>query len=189
VDGDSTISVGDLTLNSSSTLYLKGAYLDSRVGGTTGTWAGKGVTILADNLRAETGSLINADGQGYTAGAFREGNGPAGGKSGNWYGSGGGGHGGSGGSATGAGGGLYDDPSWPTQPGLGGGDFDGGTFYGHGGGAIQIHVENQFYLDGKITANGLFGDTISRGAREAVFLSRLRNWWAMDIAAPMEAIV
>ncbi len=67
VDGDSTISVGDLTLNSSSTLYLKGAYLDSRVGGTTGTWAGKGVTILADNLRAETGSLINADGQGYTA--------------------------------------------------------------------------------------------------------------------------
>ncbi len=159
VDGGSTISVTNLTLQSSSTLYLKGANIDGRVGGTTGTWEGKGVAILADNLRVETGSVINADGQGYTAGSFRDGNGPGGGKSGAWYPSGGGAHGGAGGSANGAGGNIYDDPIWPTQPGSAGGTSDNGTFYGHGGGAIQIHVKNQFYLDGRVTASGLFGDS------------------------------
>jgi hypothetical protein len=108
VDGGSQIKVEDLIVTGNSVLRLQGKNVE---GLTDEQWLGTGVVVMADNVTVTSGSFITADGQGYTAGNFRNGYGPGGGKTGNWYASGGGGHGGAGGNGSGAGWSAYDSPT------------------------------------------------------------------------------
>ncbi|HPS00703.1 MAG TPA: carboxypeptidase regulatory-like domain-containing protein [Candidatus Sumerlaeota bacterium] len=154
--GGSSLTVwGDLNILTSSTIVLPSK---NRNGQVEGEWKGIGSTLSAGNLKLDASSRIDADYQGYTAGTFRDGFGPGGGKNGGWYNSGGGGYGGAGGSGNGAGGGTYGSEEFPVDLGSAGGTSDNGSLYGHGGGAIRINVDNTFIQDGLVTALGHDGN-------------------------------
>ncbi len=78
--GGSSLTVwGDLDILTSSTIVLEGKNRDGEI---AGEWKGEGCTLSAENLHLDATSRIDADSQGYTAGNFRTGYGPGGGKTG-----------------------------------------------------------------------------------------------------------
>jgi hypothetical protein len=87
VGGGSVVNADVLSLLTSTTLWVMGTDNTGLVGD---VWAGKGGTFTVGDLTVDATSRVTSDGQGYTAGYFREGM-DGGGKSGNWYGSGAGG--------------------------------------------------------------------------------------------------
>ena len=67
IGGGSTVNLsGALTVTGNSNIVLQGANTSEQV---YGVWAGSGVTINAASVQVDAGSTINADGQGYVAGA------------------------------------------------------------------------------------------------------------------------
>jgi len=135
---DGIFNLRNLTVTNSSTLTVGSKY-------TTDT-DGSGIDFrLTGNLTVNTGSKIDAKGQGYAIGTG-EGKGTA---IGTLYG-GGGAHGGSGGVSEGgsAGGAKYDSTLFPTKLGSGG-IIEGG---GSGGGIIRISA-NQILVDGSLDAS------------------------------------
>ena len=55
-----------VTVTGNSNLVLQGLNTTAQV---SGAWQGAGVTINAASIQVDSGSTINADGQGYVAGA------------------------------------------------------------------------------------------------------------------------
>jgi len=77
IGGGSTVTVsGAVVVTADSAIVLQSANNSAQV---NGLWAGVGSTITADSVQVDSGSSINADGQGYTGGAITPGNGPGGG--------------------------------------------------------------------------------------------------------------
>ncbi|MBI5153692.1 hypothetical protein HZA57_00510, partial [Candidatus Poribacteria bacterium] len=153
VGGGSSFDVGNLEIRGTSVLTLQGENRTAKVGD---SWAGEGMSVIADNLLVEGGARLSADGQGYTCpGLVSVGNGPGGGCNGGAGGGSGGGYGGQGGSGDcGGGGGVYGSALLPVDLGSAGGAGDIATPTGHGGGALHIEVANELQLDGFISANG-----------------------------------
>ena len=136
--GGSTLTVDDaLSLTGSSNLIVAGKNTSAQV---SGAWAGVGSSLQAGQVTIESGSSINADGQGYTTGM-----GPGGSSNfsvGGTY----GGHGSSSSSAV-----TYGSPWQPVDLGSAGGGAGGG--WSNGGGAIHLVVQHTLQLDGQIRAN------------------------------------
>ena len=66
---------GALTITGNSTVYVQSKNNTGMVGG---VWAGEGSTIQAASIQVDSGSSINADGQGYSGGLINPGKGPGG---------------------------------------------------------------------------------------------------------------
>src|SRR5271163_2794144 len=113
-----------------------------------GTWQGAGVTLNAGSVEVDSGSSINADGQGYVASAG-PGGAPAGSSAGGSY----GGIGGSGSGPTPAAP-IYGSDTMPTDLGSGGGSRCCGAIAGLGGGAVRLIVSGTLTDNGIISANG-----------------------------------
>lgn len=158
--GSELVVDGDLTIGGTSTVYAYGTNVSAQV---AGSWTGAGVRISAKNLLLETGSAITADGCGYTKTA-----GPGG--TGDVYNQ-GGSHGGLGKNNSGV---IYDSEAFPLDLGSGGGAE--GSSDSTGGGAIRIHVDQTFTLNGDVTADGVtiqrwWTNAISGSAGGSVFIS------------------
>lgn len=122
-------------------------------------WMGIGATVDAGFARVDTTSRLSADGQGYRAALNRAGAGPGGGAPGWWSprqkgGSSGGAYGGSGGA------GRDNLPSrgyglaeLPLDLGSAGGTFEA-VPAGHGGGWLELRIEEDLEIDGVVSANG-----------------------------------
>ena len=148
--GTTVTATGTIHLLENSQIVVEALYTDGQV---DGEWAGEGVTINAENVVVEAGSLITADAQGYLGGNNGSGQGP-GASDGN-----------TGATHAGIGGdGAWGDPNTttygdalaPTDLGSGGNGYDGlgaGTG-GAGGGALHLDVSGTLTLNGKITADG-----------------------------------
>ena len=146
VGGGSTVTVAaGVTVTGNSSIVLAGANTTAQVGG---SWQGAGVTIDAASIEVDAGSTINADGQGYVAGAG-PGGAPVNSSAGGSY----GGLGGDGYPNI-ASGPTYGSLTAPTDLGSGGSARIGGEVGGAGGGAIRLVVSGTLTNDGVISANG-----------------------------------
>lgn len=117
---------------------------------------------VAGNMNLQAGSLIAADGLGYSGKVGNQvGAGPGGGGTGGQRNGGGGGHGGAGGTGIDGsqGGPIYDSAFYPSDLGSQGGGsiLGGGVGGGAGGGAVLLQVGGILTIDGTISANGLAG--------------------------------
>ncbi len=137
----------------------------------SGAWQGAGGTINAANVQIDSGSSLNADGQGFvgsTASGFSlagtgAGDGGGNSSSGNPSGAGHGGAGGNGASGNGAGG-IYGSATAPITLGSGGqGNNGNGRRGGNGGGAIRLIVTGTLTLNGTVSANGGTPDAYGSG--------------------------
>jgi hypothetical protein len=156
VDDEATLTLGggtvltvdrDFVVTGASAVFGLSTHADGQVGG---RWEGTGVTITVRDLRVDAGSVITADGLGYSGGL-----GPGSGGSDGLHGGGGGGHGGvggTGGDGVNPGGSTYGEASAPVDLGSGGGLAR--SVAGIGGGAIRLNVTDTLLLDGTIAANG-----------------------------------
>jgi hypothetical protein len=70
VGGGSVVNADVLSLLTSTTLWVMGTDNTGLVGD---VWAGKGGTFTVGDLTVDATSRVTSDGQGYTAGYFREG--------------------------------------------------------------------------------------------------------------------
>jgi hypothetical protein len=131
IGGGSTLTAtGAITVTASSSIVLQSINNAAQV---NGTWQGVGVTLNAASVEVDSGSSINADGQGYVASA-----GPGGGTPGT---SAGGSYGGIGGVGSGAAPlGVYGSSTVPTALGSGGGVRCCSAGAGAGGGAVLLTV-------------------------------------------------
>ncbi len=161
VGGNSTITVtGTILVTENSKIILEGKNRNASTGGL-------GVTVTAANVQVDSGSSINANGQGYTGGATGQpGNGPGGGCGTLGFDSAGGSYGGRGyGTPTCSSGPTYGSAQYPTDFGSGGGGTtttSGGSgtgdhVGGDGGGAIRMIVTGTILNNGAISANGSSG--------------------------------
>ncbi len=161
IGGGSTVNVsGTVLVTANSAIVLQSKNNASLVGG---TWQGVGVTINAASLQVDAGSSINADGQGYIAGALNcstPGAGPGGGpvycnNAGNA-----GSYGGLGGGPTTASVSTYGSQFAPVDLGSGGSAGACGVQgcqnqpAGAGGGAVRLVITGTMTLNGTISANG-----------------------------------
>ncbi len=143
IGGGSTITVAS-AVTVSGTLVAQSINNSAQVGG---SWQGSGVTLHAASVVVNANGSINADGQGYTAGA-----GPGGAPSGS---SAGGSYGGLGGVGDGVSPGpVYGSTTSPTDLGSGGNTRCCNTIPGAGGGALTITVSGTLTDNGIISANG-----------------------------------
>jgi hypothetical protein len=148
IAGGATATITDaLTVAGNSTIVCQGK---NRTGQVDGEWAGVGVAIHASDVTVEAGSVISADGQGYTKTA-----GPGGGA--DWYIGGSHGGRGSGGAAP-----TYGSLMLPVD--LGSGGYGPAGSWSNGGGAIQLEVTGTLTLDGEITADGQSGGNHNHSA-------------------------
>ena len=137
--GGETLTVsGRLAVTGYSTVACQGKDVSAQV---DGRWAGVGVTIGAGSVTIESGSLISADGRGYTTAC-----GPGG--------SSGSGTGGSYGERGAGGAAPYGSALQPQDLDSGGGAFGYNGGWSLGGGAIRLQVEGTLTLAGKISADG-----------------------------------
>ena len=145
VGGGSMLNVsGSVLITGNSNVVLESVNNTAQV---NGTWQGIGVTLNAESLRVDSGSSINADGQGYLANA-----GPGGASGGS---SAGGSYGGVGGTGDGTPAApIYGSDTMPTDLGSGGGSRCCGSVAGTGGGAVRIIVSGTLTDNGIISANG-----------------------------------
>lgn len=140
VGGGSTVTVTSaITVTGSSSIVLQSVNNTAKV---NGAWVGAGVTLNAGSVQVDSGSSINADGQGYAPLA-----GPGAGAVGT----------GNGGSYGGAGGGqllttVYGSGTAPVDLGSGGAVYQATA--GAGGGAIKMVVSGTLTNNGVISANG-----------------------------------
>ncbi len=154
-----TVSAGgNFTVGGGSTLNISGAVLVTgnsqivlqSINNTAlvnGTWQGLGVTFNAGSVQVDSGSSINANGQGYVASA-----GPGGAPVGS---SAGGSYGGIGGVGDGVAAlPIYGSDTTPTDLGSGGGFRCCGAIPGPGGGAVRLIVSGTLTDNGVISANG-----------------------------------
>ena len=161
IGGGSTVTVAaGVTVTGSSSIVLQGVNTSGPV---NGTWQGTGVTINAASLAVDAGSSINADGQGYIAGALNctsSGAGPGGGplncnNAGN-----GGSYGGLGAGPNAASMSTYGSQFAPVDLGSGGSvgacGFQGCSNQpaGAGGGAVRLVITGMMTLNGVVSANG-----------------------------------
>ena len=139
VGGGSTVAAtGAVKVTGNSTIVVQGANTTAQVGG---AWAGVGSTISGATVEVDSGSSINADGQGYSP---LDGPGAGAGSTSN------------GGSYGGAGGGqavstTYGSASAPVDLGSGGGQYQGSSL--PGGGAIRLIASGTLTNNGIISAN------------------------------------
>ncbi len=141
VGGGSTVSVtGAVLVTGSSSIVLQSINNTAQV---NGTWQGAGSVLNAASVEVDTGSSINADGQGYVQQA-----GPGAGTSGTTQ---GGSYGGLGGGAASSA--LYGSATAPTALGSGGGAYQAAG--GPGGGVVQLAVSGTLLNNGIISANGV----------------------------------
>src|SRR5271154_5913681 len=146
IGGGSTVTVsGAVLVTANSNVVLQSINNTSQV---NGTWQGAGVTLNAGSVQVDSGSSINADGQGYVASAG-SGGAPAGSSAGGSY----GGLGGTGYGPTPASS-IYGSNTMPTDLGSGGGSRCCGAIAGTGGGAIRLIVSGTLTDNGVISANG-----------------------------------
>jgi hypothetical protein len=146
VGGGSTLNVsGEVLVTGNSTMVLQSINSAAQV---NGSWQGTGVTLNAGSVQLDSGSSINADGQGYLANAG-PGGAPAGSSAGGSY----GGLGGSGYGQTFSPS-IYGSDTMPTDLGSGGGSRCCGAIAGPGGGAIRMIVSGTLTDNGVISANG-----------------------------------
>jgi RHS repeat-associated protein len=145
VGGGSQITV-------STTLHVGGSVVlqsQNNTAQVNGAWAGSGVTITAPAIQVDAGGSINADSQGYVAGAG-PGAGPAATSDGGSY----GGVGGLGAYSTTPAAPAYGSAMMPVDLGSGGGVRFTGGVAGPGGGAMQLIVSGTLTDNGTISANG-----------------------------------
>ena len=151
IGGGSSVTVSGATLvTGSSSIVFQSINNSAQV---NGQWAGAGVTLNSASLEVDAGSTINADGQGYVAGA-----GPGGINSSVSSGGSYGGVGGTGNGTTAAG--IYGSTTSPTDLGSGGSARCCGAIPGAGGGAVILSVSGTLLNNGTISANGV-NDTVS----------------------------
>ncbi len=146
IGGGSTVTVsGAVLVTANSNLVLQSINNTAQV---NGTWQGVGVTLNAGSVQVDSGSSINADGQGYVASAG-PGGAPAGTSAGGSY----GGMGGVGENAVSAAP-IYGSNTTPADLGSGGGFRCCGAIPGPGGGAVRLIVSGTLTDNGVISANG-----------------------------------
>lgn len=148
----------------------------NKTGRSDHVWMGTGATIDAGSARVDTTSRLSADAQGYRAALNRAGAGPGGGAPGWWGprqsgGSSGGAYGGSGGA------GRDNLPSrgyglaeLPLDLGSAGGTFES-VPGGHGGGWLELRIEEDLEIEGVVSANGGDGGAEGGGAGGGVLIS------------------
>ncbi|MBB5058091.1 hypothetical protein HDF16_002797 [Granulicella aggregans] len=151
VQAGATLSIGGgSTINVAGAVTVSGTLVGQAINNSaqvSGSWQGSGVTLHAASVVVNAGGSINADGQGYVAGA-----GPGGAPSGS---SAGGSYGGLGGVGDGVSPGpIYGSTTAPTDLGSGGNTRCCGTIPGAGGGALTITVSGTLTDNGVISANG-----------------------------------
>ena len=152
IGGSSAITVAS-AVTVSGTLVAQSINHSAQV---NGSWQGSGVTLHAASVVVSAGGSINADGQGYVAGA-----GPGGAPGGS---SAGGSYGGLGGVGDGVSPGpIYGSTTAPTDLGSGGNTRCCGTIPGAGGGALTITVSGTLTNNGVISANGGDGTGLQVG--------------------------
>ena len=144
--GSSIVVTNTVTVTADSMIILESNNNSAQV---NGAWAGAGVSISAASVEVDSGSSINADGQGYVPNA-----GPgttATGSPGASY----GGVGGVGSNSSNPVG-TYGSATNPTDLGSGGGTLpsDSRDVGGPGGGAIQLNITGTLTNNGIISANG-----------------------------------
>jgi hypothetical protein len=146
IGGGSSVTVsGAVVVTANSNIVLQSTNNSAQV---NGAWQGAGVTVNAGSVEVDSGSSINADGQGYVASAG-PGGAPAGSSAGGSY----GGLGGVGAGGTPAAP-IYGSNTMPTDLGSGGGSRCCGAIAGPGGGAIRLIVSGTLTDNGVISANG-----------------------------------
>jgi RHS repeat-associated protein len=162
IGGGSTITVtGGMLVTGNSKIVLQSLNNTSQV---SGAWVGKGVVINAGSMQVDTGSTVNADGQGYTGAASGVGAGPAGGQDSNHGGS----YGGAGVNEPASS--VYGSAIAPVDLGSGGSQYAGGG--GNGGGALRLQVSGTLTNNGVISANaGPVTGFSSGGAGGSVFVT------------------
>ena len=140
IGGGSTVTVtGGVLVTDNSSIIFESINNTAQV---NGTWQGVGATLNAASVQVDSGSSINADGQGYVAVA-----GPGTGQQGN---SNGGSYGGIGaGQAAST---IYGSASTPTDLGSGGGQYQAPG--GPGGGAVALLVSGTLINNGVISSEG-----------------------------------
>jgi hypothetical protein len=154
VQPGATLSIGGgSTVTVATAVTVGGTLIAQSIDNSTqvnGSWQGSGVTLHAASVVVELGGSINADGQGYVAGA-----GPGGSPNGS---SAGGSYGGLGGVGDGVSpAGIYGSTTVPTDLGSGGNTRCCGTIPGAGGGALTMTVSGTLTDNGVISANGADG--------------------------------
>ncbi len=174
IGGNSTVSsTGTFLITANSTVKMQSTQNTAKV---SGAWSGLGSSITGVTMQIDSGSSLNADGQGYTGGGTGGsgscsatagfGNGPGGGNTG----SGGGNNSAGGGGYAGVGGrgGNADTASWggltysreaanilaPSALGSGGACAYNNPGGGAGGGLINLTVTGTLTNNGTISANG-----------------------------------
>ena len=150
IGGGSTVTATNaIAVAGNSSIVLQSINNTAQV---SGTWQGVGVTLQAGSVQVDSGSSINADGQGYVTNA-----GPGGGI----YGS-GGTYGGLGGNADPTIVTTYGVAAMPVDLGSGGGaaQYSGSN----GGGQIRLIVSGTIALNGTISANGEIVEPARGGA-------------------------
>ncbi len=182
----SVLNGGTLTLGGGSQLRIAGAlnvFADSQIramGKNTlspvaAEWVGQGVSVEAGEILVAAGGSITADGQGYAGGETGEGrpagSGPGGAEA-TVYGGSGGSHGGLGGVANGGAAVLpsYNSLTAPTDLGSGGGDNSDnnpGGFGGAGGGALRLLAYNTLRSTARYQPTAPTARVASRGAAPA----------------------
>ena len=149
---------GGSTVTVANTLTVGGAVVAQSINNSAqvnGKWQGSGVTLDAASVVVNMGGTINADAQGYVAGA-----GPGGSPNAS---SAGGSYGGLGGVGDGVSpAGIYGSTTAPTDLGSGGNSRCCGTIPGAGGGALTI-VSGTLTDNGVISANGGNGTGLQVG--------------------------
>ena len=150
---------GGSTVTVANALTVSGAVVAQSINNAAlvnNTWEGTGATIKAAAVVVNTGGSINADGQGYVAGA-----GPGGAPNAS---SAGGSYGGLGGVGDGVSPGpIYGSTTTPTDLGSGGNTRCCGTIPGAGGGELTITVSGTLTDNGIISANGGNGTGLQVG--------------------------
>ena len=160
VQTGATLTIGGgSTVTVANALTVSGAVVGQSINNSAllnNTWQGIGVNINAASVVVNTGGSINADGQGYVAGA-----GPGGSPNAS---SAGGSYGGLGGVGDGVSPGpIYGSTTVPTDLGSGGNTRCCGTIPGAGGGALTITVSGTLTDNGIISANGGDGNGLQVG--------------------------
>ena len=145
VGGGSTVTInGPLAVTGKSNVILQSIHNTAPV---SGIWSGAGVSLIAGSVQVDAGSSINADGQGYVAGA-----GPGGAPVGS---SAGGSYGGLGGASNGVSpAGTYGSATAPMDLGSGGNTRCCGAGAGAGGGSMRLIINGTLTDNGVISANG-----------------------------------
>jgi hypothetical protein len=150
---------GGTTLTVTNALAVSGTVVAQSANNTAqvnGVWAGSGVAITAGSITVNSAGSLNADTQGYVAGA-----GPGGSPAGT---SAGGSYGGLGGVGDGASPSpTYGSKMLPVDLGSGGGSRCCGTIPGAGGGDLLLTVSGVLTDDGVISANGGDGTGLQVG--------------------------